>query len=339
MKFLVLGATGFLGSHLARTLLAEGHEVCLLSRSGGIIAASEEQPALKVEAIDLFDFEGIQTLAQGVDGAFLCTGLVSRDKSAAEKMHRLHVEGTQAALEALKQAGVPKVVVASTSGTIAVGEDPEEIFDEQSVTPLKLIAAWPYYRSKYYGEEAALRESTPGFEVVIVNPSLLLGPGDLRESSTGDIRRFLEKSIMASPTGGIAFVDVRDAALGMLRAFESGRAKERYLLNGANMTVKAFFERLSRMTGISAPRFSLPKNKLAAATLFSLYESTLKKLGGTPPIDAESVEIGQYFWYCSSEKAEQQLGFISRDPGATLHDTVNDLLERHVVAPVELRRD
>ena len=338
MKFLVIGATGFLGSHLSQLLLAEGHEVVLVSRSGGEVQSQDGSVRARVDAVDLFDFEALKQKAEGVDGAFLCTGLVSRDKDAAEQMHRLHVEGTSAALDALKEAGVPRVVVASTSGTIAVGEDEEQIFDETAPAPLKYISSWPYYRSKYYGEELALKESRDVFDVVVVNPSLLLGPGDLRESSTGDIRRFLEKSILATPRGGIAFVDVRDAAKGMFLAFQKGQPQERYLLNGSNMTLKAFFERLSRMTGVSAPRFSLPKNKLAAQTLFSSYEFALKKMGGTAPVDAESVEIGQYFWYCSSAKAEHELGFTPRDRGMTLRDTIEDLLERHVVAPPELRR-
>ena len=224
-RFWVAGATGFLGSHLLRTLRARGHEVVAVSKSGGVV------DGVAVGALDILDEASVSQSAQGVDGAFLVTGRVSRDRDAAEALHRDNVLGTLAALKGLRAAGVPRVVVASTSGTLAVSRDAESVADESCRAPLEVIARWPYYRTKLYAERAALEANQSGeFEVVVVNPSLLLGPGDLRESSTGDVRLFLERSIPAIPAGGMAFVDARDAALGMLLAFEQGRAGERYLL-------------------------------------------------------------------------------------------------------------
>jgi dihydroflavonol-4-reductase len=124
----------------------------------------------------------------------------------------------------------------------------------------------------------------------------------------------------------------------MLLAAERGRAGERYLLNGSNMTLSAFFARLSRVSGISAPMMKMPKNRQLARSIFDLYDRGLRAIGGVPPVDAQSVELGQYFWYCSSEKAERELGFTARDPGETLRDTVFDLVERQIVAPPELRK-
>jgi dihydroflavonol-4-reductase len=203
---------------------------------------------------------------------------------------------------------------------------------------MEFIAPWPYYRTKYFGDQEALGANAENFEVIIVSPSLLLGPGDLRESSTGDVRKFLEKAVLAAPSGGIAFVDVRDVARGMLLALERGEAGERYLLNAANMTLGAFFSRLSRMSGVAAPLMSLPKNLDLARGIFSIYEKSLRALGGTPPVDALSVEMGQHYWYCSAAKAEAKLGFVARDPGETLRDTIQDLFDRKVVAPIEMRR-
>ncbi len=124
---------------------------------------------------------------------------MSRDRDAGEELHRAHVLGTRSALAGLRGAGVPRVVVASTSGTVAVSADAAQIADESGHVPLELVAMWPYYRSKLYAEREALEANAPEFEVVLVNPSLLLGPGDLRESSTGDVRRFLERAIPAIP--------------------------------------------------------------------------------------------------------------------------------------------
>jgi len=326
-RYWVAGATGFLGSHLARSLASSGHEVVALSKRGGSV------PGIDVQALDVLDESAVAESARGVDGAFLVTGRVSRNRDDAELLHRDNVRATISALNGLRQAGVKRVVVASTSGTLAVSREPDRIADETSRAPLEVIARWPYYRTKLYAERAALEANRPGeFEVVVVNPSLLLGPGDLRESSTGDVRLFLERSIPAVPAGGMAFVDVRDAALGLIQAFERGRAGERYLLNAMNMTIAAFFQRLERITGVKAPLLKMPSSRALALGLNQVFTKAVEKLGGHAPVDAVSVEMSQYFWYCSSQKAERELGFVARDPGETLRDTVSDLVERHVVA-------
>lgn len=325
-KFWVGGATGFLGSHLVRTLLDAGHEVVAVSRSGGTVHG------VPVAAVDVLDESAVAESARGVDGAFLAAGKVARDKEAAEELHRVHVLGTRHALAGLRAADVPKVVVASTSGTIAVGSDPEKIYDESANAPLELVAMWPYYRTKLYAEREALAAHAPGeFEVVLVNPSLLLGPGDLRESSTGDVRRFLSRAVPAVPAGGLAFVDARDAASGMLLAFERGRGGERYLLNAKNLSIAAFFARLERISGVKAPLLQMPKLRPLALGLGRLYTKAVRAIGGEPPVDEGSLEMSQYFWYCDASKAERELGWVARDPGETLRETVDDLVLRRVV--------
>jgi dihydroflavonol-4-reductase len=309
-------------------LKREGHELTLAARSGG------EVDGMQVERVDVLDENAVAESARGCDGAFLATGKVTRDRDAGEELHRVHVLGTRSALAGLRAAGVRRVIVASTSGTIAVSGNAEQIADESARAPLELVAMWPYYRSKLYAEREALEaNSPPDFEVILVNPSLLLGPGDTRESSTGDVRRFLDRSIPAIPGGGIAFVDVRDAANGMYLAFLRGRAGERYLLNAKNMTVAAFFQRLERISGVKAPNLSMPKSRPLAIGVNRLFSKAIRAIGGEPPVDEVSVEMAQYFWYCSAAKAERQLGFTARDPGETLRETIADLIERKVVFP------
>ena len=326
-KYWVAGATGFLGSHLVRTLSERGHQVVAVSKSGGTVHGVDVAP------VDILNEKAVAESAKGVDGAFLVTGRVSRDRHDAELLHRDNVLGTESALKALRLAGVKRVVVASTSGTLAVSRDADSIADESCRAPLEIIARWPYYRTKLYSERVALDANKPGeFEVVLVNPSLLLGPGDLRESSTGDIRLFLERSIPAIPAGGMAFVDARDAALGMLQAFERGRAGERYLLNGKNMTIAAFFQRLERISGVKAPLLRMPSSRPLALGLNQVFAKAVEAIGGRVPVDEVSVEMAQYFWYCSADKAERELGFSARDAGETIADTIDDLVKRNVVA-------
>jgi dihydroflavonol-4-reductase len=214
-----------------------------------------------------------------------------------------------------------------------VSRDADSVADESCRAPLEIIARWPYYRTKLYAERAALDANRPGeFEVVVVNPSLLLGPGDLRESSTGDVRLFLERCIPAIPAGGMAFVDARDAALGLLLAFERGRAGERYLLNAKNLTIAAFFQRLERISGVKGPLLRMPSSRPIALGVNQLFSKAVEAIGGRPPVDEVSVEMAQYFWYCSADKAERELGFVARDPGETIRDTIDDMVKRRVVA-------
>jgi dihydroflavonol-4-reductase len=137
----------------------------------------------------------------------------------------------------------------------------------------------------------------------------------------------------------MAFVDVRDAAEGMLLAAERGRAGERYILNAQNLTLEAFFQRLERISGVKAPRFKLPASRPLALGIGHLFTKAVRAIGGEPPVSVESLEMGQYFWYCDSSKAERELGFSPRDPGETLRDTVVDLVARKVVFPKRFRSD
>jgi dihydroflavonol-4-reductase len=192
------------------------------------------------------------------------------------------------------------------------------------------VAGWPYYLSKIYQEKTALRiHRDTGLPVVVLNPSLLLGPGDARLSSTDVVFKFLEKRIPAMPSGGLSFVDVRDAARAFAAALAKGRPGERYLLGGANMTFRDFFARLERLTGVAAPRLALPRElNVAGARLLERFHAWR---GTEAPLDPRSTEMGEHFWYCDSSKAGAELGFTARDPQETLFDTVR-WLEAHARA-------
>jgi dihydroflavonol-4-reductase len=329
-RYFVTGATGFLGSHLVTLLCDAGHEVVALCRKSAELA----RDGVTLRFGDVTDAASVRDAAAGCEGAFHCAGLVSRDVGDAEAMYRVHVDGTKTTLDALRDVGVRRVVVASTSGTIAVSSDPDAIADETATPPTELITRWPYYRSKLYAEQAALQRHAADFEVVCVNPSLLLGPGDLRNSSTDDLRKFLERKIPFCPGGGIAFVDARDAARAMVLALDKGIGGERYLVNAANMTLEAFFGRLERASGVKAPPLKLPRtNVLIAGVGAELIARAARALRVPPPVDRVSAEMAQHFWYCTAAKAQVELGWEHRDPGETIADTIADLRDRGVVWP------
>jgi dihydroflavonol-4-reductase len=268
----------------------------------------------------LGDEEAIRAALRGIDAVFHLAGQVDFDPEDAGALYELHVQGTRRLLEAAATAGVKRVVLASSSGTIAVSDD-DRVATEADDYPIAVVARWPYYLSKIYQEKAALRiHRDTGLPVVVLNPSLLLGPGDARLSSTDVVFKFMERRIPAMPGGGLSFVDVRDAARAFAAALSRGRPGERYLLGGSNMSFRDFFGRLERLTGIAAPRVTLPSRvNVAGAKVLERFHAWR---GSETPLDPSSVEMGERFWYCDSRKAEAELGFTSRDPQETLFDTV-----------------
>jgi dihydroflavonol-4-reductase len=325
----VTGGTGFLGQFVVNELLAKGHEVRVLARTG---APKLAQAGAKVIIADVArELDGCVPLEKALgDCAALLhlAGFVSRDPDDGQRMMRVHVDGTRRALHAAKAAGIKRVVLASTSGTIAVSREPV-ILDETAPYPTEIVSGWPYYLSKIYQEKLARDlANSLGLELVIVNPSLLLGPGDDRNSSTGDVRRFLRREIPVVPQGGINFVDARDAAAATVAALERGRAGERYLLAGPNWTCAEYFGRLERASKVRAPRLKLPARWQRAGAI--LLEQAYKALDRQPPIERISVEMAEVYWWCDAQKATEELGFVARDPGETLDDTIRDLRTRMI---------
>ncbi|ACG72456.1 NAD-dependent epimerase/dehydratase [Anaeromyxobacter sp. K] len=326
MNLLVTGGTGFLGAALVPLLARAGHRLRLLQRSA---APEAEALGADVRRAGLEDAEAVRAALDGVDAVFHLAGQVDFDPAEPARLYELHVQGTRRLLEACVAAGVRRVILASTSGTIAVSKE-ERVATEADPYPIAAVAGWPYYLSKIFQEKAALRiHRDTGLPVVVLNPSLLLGPGDARLSSTDVVFKFLERRIPAMPTGGLSFVDVRDAARAFAAALERGRPGERYLLGGANLTFRDFFGRLERLSGVAAPRVALPGGLNVAGA--RLLEKLSGWRGAEAPIDAPSVEMGEHFWYCDSRKAEEALGFSARDPQETLFETVR-WLEQHVRA-------
>lgn len=322
-KVLVTGGTGFLGTHIVRQLLAAGEKNLRVMAS----RVPEWMKDSGVEAVEgsVTDAGDVARACDNVAAIFHLAGKVSRDNDDASSMNKVHLGGTRLLCEAAVEAGVETMVLASSSGTIAVCED-TTVVDETFPQPVDVLTRWAYYASKYYQERTAIENfDGEGRRLVIMNPSLLLGPDDERLSSTKPVLDFLGRKIPYCPSGGLNFVDARDAAAAFISALEKGRHQERYLLGAENMTFEQFFGRLERLSGVSAPMLKVPK-KLAMAGS-SMISSLYKNWGRTSPVAPNEVEQAEYFWYFDSSKAKEELGFEPRDPQETLQDTISYLRE------------
>ena len=320
-KILVTGATGFLGRHLLEHLFHRGEkQVRILTTS-----APDWLQSCDVEVIEgsITSPEIVKVALEGVQQVYHLAGRVSRSDDEKRQMFAVHVDGTRILCELAVASGVRRIVLASSSGTIAITEDGFEIPNEEWPAPIEIIAKFPYYSSKLYQEKTARAICKDHLQLVIVNPSLLLGPGDERLSSTQDVLKFLAGDIPATPPGGINFVDVRDVAPALYTAMQRGLPGHRYLLGGPNWTLERFFAHLERISKVSAPRFKVPARLHTVSS--KLVEGVYKTLGKTPPVEPVSMEMSRYYWYADSSKAKEELDFTTRDPQETLHDTVQYL--------------
>ena len=324
MKILVTGAPGFLGSPLLEELCRQVGPAHL--RVLAIAPAPElSRQDIEVQVGSILTPTDVARALEGVTHVYHLAGMVSRKPADAHRMFQIHVEGTRLLCEAALGAGVKRILMVSTSGTIAISRRSDEMPDEDSPTPLELISRWPYYASKLYQERTARQICGDRIELVMVNPSLLLGPGDVRLGSTRDVLSFLSGDVKLVPPGGINFVDARDVAAIIPVAMEKGRPGERYLLGGYNMSFAEYFDRIERVSKEYHPRLKAPGRWSVHAA--HAQSALFRVLGRTSPIEPASVDMATFFWYFDSTKARSELGFTPREATETFFDTIQYIRE------------
>ena len=314
---LVTGATGFLGRPLVERLrLTPDLTVRVLARGA---TPWDRDTGVEVVRGDILDPHVVQRALAGVTGVFHLAGLVSRDPARAPELYDLHVRATQHLCDVALAGDRPRIVLCSSSGTIAAS-NVAVMHTEDAPYANDVVGHWPYYLSKIYQEKLALSYVPGGLPVVVLNPSLLLGPGDERLSSTGDVKMFLEGDIRTIPGGGLNFVDVRDAAAAFARAMEAGVPGRRYLIGSYNMTVREFFRLLARVSGARAPK--LPVSERRSRQGAALGRAAYRLVGRRFPLDDATVEMAYRYWFLDNTRARAELGFTARPADETLRDTV-----------------
>ena len=314
---LVTGATGFLGSAVARALLAQGEQVRVLARPNG---DRRNLAGLPVEVAEgsLEDQESLRRAVQGCDSLFHVAAdyrLWVRDK---QSMLRANVDGSVALMKAAQEAGVRRIVYTSSVAVLGHAEGPA---DENTGSTLADMVGI-YKQSKFLAEEAVkklVREE--GLPVVIVNPSTPIGPRDVKPTPTGRIIvEAAQGKIPAYVETGLNVVHVDDVAAGHLLAREHGKVGERYILGGDDMRLADILRHVVGRTGRSTRLVRLPRKPLFPLAVAA--ETIARFTGKEPMITVDGLKMARWHMFFSSAKAERDLHYRHRPATMALDDAL-----------------
>jgi dihydroflavonol-4-reductase len=321
MKVVLTGGTGFLGSWIARELVAAGHEVRTLVRGTSKLDALRGLPVETV-AGDVTDRASMDEAMRGADAVIHCAGNTSARPRDRERVHQVNVVGTRTVMEAALAAGVGRAV--HTSSIAAVGASPDPVLLNEDAPWNVGDTGYHYVDSKRAAELAALEAGRAGLDVVVLNPGLILGPGDLFLGSTRPVHEYMVGRMRLYPGGGLSFCDVRDVARAHVAALTLGSPGARYILAGQNRTFGELLAELHRLTDLGRAR-RLPR--ALGWTLGALSE-LVAKLREHPleEVNRPVLRYGELFAWYDVTRAERALGYTPRPFEETLRDTVVDHL-------------
>ena len=329
MKVLVTGATGFLGSHIARALVAAGHSVRVLIRPGTSPALLEGLPA-ELALGDILDPSTLEAAARGVE-AVVHSAANMRGQGGTRERARSHVLGTRHMLAASRLAGVRRFVHISSVAALGIPDASPAATDgaapriDESHTWNTDPDRWPYGHAKHLAELEVLSAAAVGMEAVIVNPSAVLGPGDRHRVSNAVIWHMLHGRVPPIIPGGLGVVHVSDVAEGTLAALEHGRPGERYILNGENLSVEQLLSLVAEAVGLPPPRFRL---SLSTARALAAALDVLARIV-RPQARPVLLELAGLYFYYDNGKARRDLGLAFRRTARAAAEEAAEWYRRH----------
>jgi dihydroflavonol-4-reductase len=303
MNVLITGATGFLGAHLAAACVARGDRVRILRRAGSSLRALADLPVEHIVG-DLLDRHVVAQAVQGCDLVFHAAAIASYWRATREQIMLVNVEGTRTVIDACLRAGTPRVVF--TSSAAAVGIAVQGAANEE--TPFDTLSAtFTYARSKREAEAIVRAAVAQGLSAVIVNPAAVIGPADHYLNSSSIVREYATGRIPVVPPGGICLVDVDAVTQGHLSAAAHGRAGERYILGGENLSFREIAGMIAQAAGVHRPRLVVPALLLSVAA--PAVELINRLTPGPPKISSQQVLLSRANFFFDSGKAVRELGY------------------------------
>ena len=313
--FLVTGATGFLGNHVARRLAIRGERLRLLVRKTSRLDLLEDIPNKETCEGDLRDKASLERAVKGCTMVFHVAADYRFDVGDPDEMYKSNVEGSRNLLEAAGNAGVARIVYTSTVGCIGLPGDGKFGTEDTPVSLETMVGQ--YKRTKFQAEQAVLELAKKGLPVVIVNPTAPIGELDSKPTPTGEmVVRFLKRKMPAVIDTGLNLIDARDCAEGHWLAAERGRTGQRYILGCKNMTLMEICQALGKISGLPPPKHHLPYAVAYMAGFFNTKLSLM--LGKTPTISLEGVRMAKKKMWVDGSKAVRELNLPQTPPEEAL---------------------
>jgi len=306
MKVFLTGATGFVGHHVAKALVAEGADLRMLVRKTSNLANIE---GIRGETY-IGDLSEPETLRAGMEGCDAVMHVAADYRlwiPDPASMYRANVDGTRELLRMAREAGVPRVVYTSSVATMHFRTDGIVINEDTPVSLKDMVGH--YKRSKFLAEEEAIKAAKGGQQVIILNPTTPIGPNDSKPTPTGRIFvDFLNGRFPAYMDTGLNLVDVTEVARTHVSALTLGQPGHRYILGGENLTLKQILDKMAGITGLPSPSMKIP---FVVAATYAFFEEwiTGRIRGLEPRATFEEVRMGRKKMYASSAHAQQELGF------------------------------
>lgn len=321
MTVFLTGATGFVGSAVARALLAEGAGLRVLARPGG---DRRNLAGLDVDLVegDLRDTASLEAALKGCEALFHVAADYRLWVPQPDEIYRANVAGTRRLMVAAGEAGVDRIVYTSSVATLGLRKD-EAPADED--TPAALADMIGHYkRSKFLAEEEVRRLACDdGLPAVIVNPSMPVGPRDIKPTPSG--RMIVEAARGRMPAyvdTGLNLVHVEDVAAGHLLAYAKGAVGARYVLGGENLTLGAILAEIARLCGRRPPRLRLPHG-LVLPVAYGAEAWARVARRGEPFVTVEGLRMSRKRMFFSSARAARELGYRARPAAAALSDALD----------------
>jgi len=316
----VTGGTGFVGAAVVRSALAAGHRVRVLVRPSSD-RRNLEGLGVEIHEGDLLDPPSLAGALKGCRHLFHVAAEYRLWHPRPQTLFAVNIEGTLNALEAARAAGVERVVYTSSVATLGLRSDGEPADEDTPLDEAQVIG--PYKRSKFLAEREALGfAATHGLDLVVVNPSTPVGPGDRKPTPTG--RMVLDAAAGRTPAyvdTGLNLVHVDDVARGHLLALERGQTGRRYVLGGRNMTLEEILAEIAAITGRPPPRFKLdPMWLLPLGYAAQAWARVARR--GEPRLTVDGLRLARKRMYFTDARARAELGYRSRDPIEGLRDAV-----------------
>ncbi len=299
-RALVTGGTGFIGSNIALRLIERGWEVRILERPGASRVLLEEGPFEFVPG-DVLIPESLPPAMKGIDVVFHAAGVVDYWRQGVDRMYQVNVEGTRNVMEAAYRARVERVI--HTSSTAAMGIHPNKMVDESftfNVKPEQFV----YGHSKYLAEQVVFEYIKKGLPAIIINPTRVIGPRDIRKVSSGIVVEVVKHCAPPFiPPGGENVVPICDAAQGHIEAALKGRVGERYIIGGENMTLLQLYQTIADVVGCGMKLKVMPRWLVGLTA--GLTDMLQPQTSGPVPLTGARLRLESKMFYFDSSKARQ----------------------------------